>query len=117
MSAAPSPSSRSDVLLPAVPSWQEAAVCKGRTDLFFPKRSERPEARERRERAAAMLCQKCPVRVPCQQDARENREYGFWGGESEHERHLAGFKVAAPVGLYDARKGRRRASLTAVAGD
>lgn len=92
-------------------------MCKGRTDLFFPKRSERPEARERRERAAAMLCQKCPVRVPCQQDARENREYGFWGGESEHERHLAGFKVAAPVGLYDARKGRRRASLTAVAGD
>ena len=31
--------------------------------------------------------------------AREHREYGFWGGESEEERHLAGFTVAAPIGI------------------
>jgi WhiB family redox-sensing transcriptional regulator len=31
--------------------------------------------------------------------ARDNREYGFWGGENEEERHLAGYELTAPIGV------------------
>ncbi|MFM8650659.1 MAG: WhiB family transcriptional regulator, partial [Actinomycetota bacterium] len=74
-------------------------VCKGRTHLFFPPKAERPQARVRREAQARLLCRTCPVNGDCQSFARDNREYGFWGGESEEERHLAGFTVAAPIGV------------------
>jgi len=43
------------------------------------------------------------VRDTCREFARVNREYGLWGGESEEERHLAGFTIAAPVGLRSAK--------------
>lgn len=79
--------------------WMDDAVCKGRTHLFFPPKAERPQARVRREAHARRLCQSCPVRVECQAFARDHREYGYWGGESEEERHLAGFTVAAPIGV------------------
>ena len=36
--------------------------------------------------------------TPCRDWAREHREYGFWGGESEEERAAAGFRVDMPVG-------------------
>ena len=36
--------------------------------------------------------------TPCRQWAREHREYGFWGGESEEERAAAGYRVDMPVG-------------------
>jgi WhiB family redox-sensing transcriptional regulator len=79
--------------------WADHAVCKGRTPLFFPPRAERPQARARREAQARLLCSTCPVQVDCKQFARGNHEYGFWGGESEEERHLAGYTVAAPIGV------------------
>lgn len=80
-------------------NWMDDAVCKGRTHLFFPPKAERPQARVRREAQARVLCRTCPVNLECQNFARGNREYGFWGGESEEERHLAGFTVAAPIGV------------------
>jgi WhiB family redox-sensing transcriptional regulator len=67
--------------------------------LFFPPRAERPQARARREAQARLLCSTCPVQVQCKQFARSSHEYGFWGGESEEERHLAGYTVAAPIGV------------------
>jgi WhiB family redox-sensing transcriptional regulator len=79
--------------------WADHAVCKGRTQLFFPPRAERPQARARREAQARLLCSTCPVQVQCKQFARSSHEYGFWGGESEEERHLAGYTVAAPIGV------------------
>jgi WhiB family redox-sensing transcriptional regulator len=79
--------------------WADHAVCKGRTQLFFPPRAERPQARARREAQARLLCGTCPVQVQCKQFARSSHEYGFWGGESEEERHLAGYTVAAPIGV------------------
>ena len=85
--------------VPVSPDWMETAACKGRTHLFFPPKAERPQARVRREAQARLLCRTCPVNEECQSFARENREYGFWGGESEEERHLAGFTVAAPIGV------------------
>ena len=79
--------------------WADLAVCKGRTTLFFPPRAERPQARARREAHARRLCDACPVQEPCKEFARSNHEYGFWGGESEEDRHIAGYTVAAPIGV------------------
>jgi WhiB family transcriptional regulator, redox-sensing transcriptional regulator len=79
-------------------SWTADAVCQGRTDLFFAPAGERPEARIVREREARGICHACPVLEPCRRWAREQREYGFWGGESEEDRAAAGFRVDMPVG-------------------
>lgn len=86
--------------------WFDRANCKGRTQLFFPPRAERPQARARREAQARLLCTACPVQVPCREFARSNHEYGYWGGESEEDRHLAGFTVAAPIGVRARSAGR-----------
>ncbi len=86
-------------------TWRDHAACSGRTNLFFPPRAERPQARARREAQARLLCAICPVQVPCREFARANHEYGFWGGESEEDRHLLGYTVAAPIGIR-ARHGR-----------
>ena len=40
----------------------------------------------------------CKVLDTCREFARENHEYGFWGGESEEDRAAAGFRVDMPVG-------------------
>jgi WhiB family redox-sensing transcriptional regulator len=80
-------------------SWQDFAVCKGRTSLFFPPKAERPQARARREAKAMRLCSECPVIEQCRTFARSNHEYGYWAGESEEARHLAGFTVSAPIGV------------------
>lgn len=79
--------------------WRELAACKGQTNLFFGKKAERPQARGRREEKAARICEMCMVQRPCRQFARENREYGFWGGESEEDRYLAGYPVTAAIGV------------------
>ena len=79
-------------------SWAGRPACRGRSDLFFSPHAERREARERREGEARALCLACPVLEPCRAWARERREYGFWGGESEEERAAAGYPPALPVG-------------------
>jgi WhiB family redox-sensing transcriptional regulator len=79
--------------------WREHANCRGQTRLFFAPRAERPQARARREAKARRLCTVCTVQSQCMAFARANHEYGYWGGESEEERHLAGFTVAAPIGV------------------
>lgn len=79
--------------------WMRRAACKGLTHLFFPTAAERPQARERREAAARDVCRSCRVRRDCQEYARQHHEYGFWGGESEDERHAAGFRLIAPIGV------------------
>ena len=79
--------------------WQDFAVCKGQVTLFFARKAERPQARARREAKAAKLCAACPVQTHCLEFSRDNREYGFWAGESEEERHLAGYTLTAPIGI------------------
>ncbi len=88
-----------EIVIPTGDDWRAHAACKGRTRLFFAPKAERPQARARREAQANRLCASCPVRTPCRNYARSNHEYGFWGGESEEDRHLAGFTVAAPIGI------------------
>ena len=78
--------------------WTVKAACRGLTTLFFPPSAERPQARERREALARTVCDSCVVRGSCREYARSNHEYGFWGGESEDERHAAGYRLIAPIG-------------------
>ena len=77
---------------------RRAAACRGQNELFFAPAGERPETRSVREAKARAVCTTCAVLTPCRQWARENREYGFWGGESEEERAAAGYRVDMPVG-------------------
>jgi len=79
--------------------WREFAVCKGQLKLFFAPKAERPQARARREAKARRLCDVCPVLAHCREFARDHREYGYWAGESEEDRHLAGYTVSAPIGV------------------
>ena len=79
--------------------WMLQAACKGLTHLFFPAPAERQQARERREATARQVCAGCEVRAMCRDFARDQHEYGFWGGESEDERHAAGFRLIAPIGV------------------
>jgi WhiB family transcriptional regulator, redox-sensing transcriptional regulator len=76
--------------------WAVRGLCKGKTSLFFAPHAERPQARARREAQARLLCRACPVEDQCRAHARLHHEYGFWGGESEEERHLARLTVVAP---------------------
>ena len=79
--------------------WMRDGACRGLTHLFFPPAAERPQARERREAGAREVCAGCTVRLDCMAFARDHHEYGFWGGESEDERHAAGFRLIAPIGV------------------
>jgi len=79
-------------------AWTADAACSGQTDVFFAPAGERPETRIVREARARSICRGCDVLAPCRQWARDNREYGFWGGESEEERAAAGYRVDMPVG-------------------
>jgi WhiB family transcriptional regulator, redox-sensing transcriptional regulator len=106
MSAAEVLEFKIEIEIPRGIDWREYASCKGRMKLFFPPRAERPQARARREAQANLLCSSCPVKAPCQRHARTNHEYGFWGGESEEDRHLAGFTVSAPIGVRARMMGR-----------
>jgi len=82
-----------------VESWMIDGACRGLTTIFFPPAAERPQARVRREEQARLVCMDCKVLDACRDFARDNHEYGFWGGESEEERHAAGFHLIAPIGV------------------
>lgn len=79
-------------------TWTDDAACSGQTNLFFAPAGERPEARAVREAQARTVCGSCPALTQCRSWARDQREYGFWGGESEEERAAAGYRVDMPVG-------------------
>ena len=81
---------------PETSDWMQHAACRGETQLFFPPRAERPQARVRREAQARRLCLQCIVADSCRAFARTHREYGFWGGESEEARVSAGFRTRMP---------------------
>lgn len=79
------------------PWWMEKAACRGKAALFFPPPGERPTAREKRESRARRVCMGCVVLTSCRSFARQERELGFWGGESEIERAEAGYAPTTPV--------------------
>lgn len=81
--AAPTPDAGS-----ATNSWQEHASCRQHDpELFFALDGERAAARAEREAKAKAICETCPVRRPCLDQALAGGEkHGIWGGTSEEER-------------------------------
>lgn len=75
--------------------WLSQAACKGQTALFFWQERETAKQRRARESRAKALCESCPVKAPCKQMGRDNKEQGVWGGENEEERYLAGYLKGA----------------------
>jgi WhiB family redox-sensing transcriptional regulator len=90
--------------------WLGQAACRGKSHLFFGPQGERPDVRQEREARAVLVCQACPVLEPCRRWAREQREYGFWGGESEEDRVAAGYPVAMPTGRVASKIAELRAT-------
>lgn len=76
---------------PPQPAWYEDAQCRGKSRLFYPPPNETASARALRERYAAVVCNACAAMTDCRAWARDQREFGFWGGESEAARTAAGF--------------------------
>jgi WhiB family redox-sensing transcriptional regulator len=107
---APAPTEAVPTPLADPRSWTDLAVCAGKTDLFYAPPAERPEARAVRELKASLLCRACPVIAPCRAWARERREYGYWGGESEEARAAAGYRVRLPNSNRRARRDPHRAA-------
>lgn len=61
------------------PAWHAQAACRGKgPDRWFPGQGD--DLRPARE-----VCATCPVREPCLEAARTERN-GIWGGLSERER-------------------------------
>ena len=70
-------------------SWQYDAMCRQHSsNLFFPPATfEKKEDREKRELKAKAVCNGCPVRTECLDEAKEISEpFGIWGGQNEVER-------------------------------
>jgi WhiB family redox-sensing transcriptional regulator len=77
-------------LLFARPPWQERALCRGQTELFFPERGASTEP-------AKAICDECPVRAECLDHALEGRDrHGIWGGLSERQRR----KLRVPLDTH-----------------
>jgi WhiB family redox-sensing transcriptional regulator len=76
---------------PPQPSWYDAAPCRGKSRLFYPPPNESAAERGLRERYAAVVCAGCDAKLACRDWAREQHEFGYWGGENEAERTAAGF--------------------------
>jgi WhiB family redox-sensing transcriptional regulator len=81
---------------PPQPTWYDVAKCRGKPHLFYPPPNESASGRALRERYASVVCASCPALEECREWAREQREFGFWGGESEAARTAAGFVPRSP---------------------
>lgn len=86
--------------------WSNNALCTGKQDLFFAPSGERRTRRTRREALARSYCDNCSVLLACRSWARENREHGFWGGESEEQRAALGYPPRSPSRRAVAELGR-----------
>ena len=71
--------------------WREKAKCFGMTKLFFQPESERPNAKDLREKAAKNICETCSVVAQCLDFGNANKEHGIWGGLTEVERQVKPF--------------------------
>ena len=72
-----------------ISTWQYNALCRQHSsNLFFPPATfEKKEDREKREAKAKAVCNGCPVKVNCLEEAKEIEEpFGIWGGLNEVER-------------------------------
>jgi len=63
-------------------AWRDDAACKGKNGRFFyPERSQVNAAKGK------AICNSCPVREECLDEAIANGErFGIWGGMDQEER-------------------------------
>lgn len=68
--------------------WRFKALCRGEdTNLFFLPRGDP-------SRVARSICERCPVRAECLNEALTNKEFaGVWGGMDEKERRSLARKM------------------------
>jgi len=78
------------------PAWHDAAMCKGKTHIFFATPGERDGRRNRREMLARAYCACCTVTAECREAGRRGREHGLWGGENDEQRAVAGHGPKSP---------------------
>ena len=72
--------------------WEEYGLCSSvGGDLWFPARGEIAHTR-----AAKRICQRCPVKDQCLEQALRNDErFGVWGGFTPKERTALSPRVTA----------------------
>ena len=87
------------VFEPVDDDWMRRRGLQGSHAPVLPVVRRAPPGRERREATARQVCATCAVQLHLPEFARGNHEYGFWGGESEDERHAAGYRLIAPIGV------------------
>ena len=80
--------------------WQAKGACnEAEPSLFFHPRNERGLGRAQRDRAALLVCARCPVLERCRDYAIRAREaYGIWGGLTEDDRELMFRRMDAEAG-------------------
>ncbi len=93
--------------------WANQGLCAGKSHLFFAPPGERRTRRAKREALARSYCDNCQVLLACRSWARENREHGFWGGESEEQRAALGYPPRSPSRRAVAELGRSAARAAA----
>lgn len=59
------------------PEWQEHALCRGMTHVFFPEEGTDP--------TPVRVCQQCPVIAECAEAGRDEL-FGVWGGQRKADR-------------------------------
>jgi WhiB family redox-sensing transcriptional regulator len=76
--------------------WAERGRCRGEDPKQFhaPFGEDAADRFAREEHVKQRYCAHCEVVTACRDWAREHREYGVWGGESEAERAAAGYAPA-----------------------
>lgn len=73
-------------------NWEEA-LCKGKSELFFPSSDTGKMAEP-----AKVICAKCPIAGVCLEYALVNKiEHGIWGGKTERERRTIIRRRSRPV--------------------
>jgi WhiB family redox-sensing transcriptional regulator len=63
----------------------DKAACIGMSHLFLGNGNEAGKETTKREKAALLICQSCPVRKECYEYGLLY-PYGVWGGKTEKER-------------------------------
>lgn len=82
-------------------SFTQAACVGEDPEWWFP--TGRGTAAQYADLKAKRICARCPHQTACKQVARTDGLRGTWGGETEWERHAAGFIVHGLSGTKPAR--------------
>lgn len=74
-----------------------ATPCAAKPELFHPDEGRNgTQASADRITAAINTCLNCPLMLPCRDWARDHREYGIWGAETDEDRTRAGYRPKIP---------------------